>query len=175
MPCSFHDGAFTDFEPIFTHLIAHSINDANNPVWTATFVPVAEALVAEADALRTTDPARAISLYKRAGAVYRISRFPYIGEGGAKRAAYDAQKACFLRGASLWDTPTEEVVIPFAGRASGDKESIPLYVRVPKGATAERPVPTVLLMPGLDGHRPDNTEVRASLTTDAYCTCNLIA
>ena len=130
-------------------------------------MPVAEALVADANALRTTDRARAIALYKRAGAVYRISRFPYIGDdGGAKRAAYEAQKACFLRGASLWDTPAEEVVIPFAGRADGDKESIPLYVRVPKGATAERPVPTVLLMPGLDGHRPDNTEVRDLSMTD---------
>ena len=130
-------------------------------------MPVAEALVAEADQLRTTDRDRAIALYKRAGAVYRISRFPYIGEGGAKRAAYDAQKACFLRGASLWDTPAEELVIPFAHRAEGDKESIPLYVRVPRAATAERPVPTVLLMPGLDGHRPDNTEVRGFCTTDA--------
>ena len=34
---------------------------------------------------------------------------------------------------------------------------MPLYVRYPKGASKEKPCPAVILMCGLDGHRPDNT------------------
>jgi pimeloyl-ACP methyl ester carboxylesterase len=90
--------------------------------------------------------------------VYRISRFPYLNHTPLKIEAYEAQKKAYLQGTRLWDVPVEEVIIPFKHKGEGDKPEIPLYVRVPKGASKENPAPVILLITGLDGHRPDNTE-----------------
>lgn len=51
-----------------------------------------------------------------------------------------------------------EEVIPHPFRANDDGDTIPLYVRVPVTATAKNPAPTILLITGLDGYRPDNTQ-----------------
>lgn len=63
-----------------------------------------------------------------------------------------------MKGAELWDVPIKEVIVPFKDAANGDDKSIPLYVRTPATATIEKPVPVILLITGLDGHRPDNSE-----------------
>ena len=62
-------------------------------------------------------------------------------------------------GAKLWDVPITEVVIPHKHASEGDGKEIPLYLRIPPTASKESPCPVVLLVTGLDGHRPDNTEV----------------
>jgi hypothetical protein len=115
-------------------------------------------LAQEAGAVESTDRSLAIQLYKRASVVYRISRFPYIGTP-LKREAFEAQKKAYLKGTVLWDVPLQEVVIPHTHAGEGDDKAIPLYVRMPIDASPEKPCPVMLLITGLDGHRPDNTEV----------------
>lgn len=72
--------------------------------------------------------------------------------------AFERQKQVYLKAASLWKPQIDEVVIPHTRRAGRDGTQIPLYVRVPDEANAQHPVPVVLLMTGLDGYRPDNSQ-----------------
>jgi len=157
----FHDGQLSDFEPIFTHLIANSINDPYTDDYTTAFLPTADDLVSQADSTRATDKAQAIKLYKRANAVYRLARFPYLNGTKQKLQVYEKQKAAYLRGASLWDVPVDEVIIPHKHAQGNDGKDIPLYTRTPTGGQGLQGAakwPVVLLITGLDGHRPDNTE-----------------
>lgn len=102
-------------------------------------------------------------MYLRAACVYRIARFPYISAFPevtcpVKWKAWEAQKAVYMKAGKLWDCPVEDVSVPHARRQGNDRDSIPVYVRVPK-ETAEqgKPCPVVVLLTGLDGYRPDNT------------------
>ncbi|KAK4554750.1 hypothetical protein LTR86_008252 [Recurvomyces mirabilis] len=162
-PCTrslypFHDGKLEDFEPIFESLIKKGIHDGYSVEYTKEFLPTAEDLVKKADeASGAGKKQEAIDLYLRACAVYRIARFPYINSD-VKTAAYEAQKKAYMKGAALWDVPIEDISIPHtAGTAKDEGKEIPLYIRLPKGTSKENPALAVLLMCGLDGHRPDNT------------------
>ncbi|KAJ5647212.1 hypothetical protein N7490_003584 [Penicillium lividum] len=160
----FHDGAFEDFEPIFEKLIAGNINDPFTDAYTKTFLPIVDELEKEAiKALEYDHPDRAADLYRRASVVLRIARFPYVSpttrpDNAIKRATFDRQKDLYLKAASLWNPIIKEVIIPHTHRAANDGPNIPLYVRVPAEASASNPVPVVLLMTGLDGYRPDNSQ-----------------
>lgn len=135
-----------------------NINDPYDDRWCHAFLPTAERLAKEAQSFESVDKQRAISLYKRANAVYRISRFPYLDGTPLKRQAYEAQKATYIRGASLWDVPIRDVSIRHPHAANGDGNQIPLYVRTPPNASAQNKCGVMLLITGLDGHRPDNSE-----------------
>jgi hypothetical protein len=135
-----------------------NINDPWDDAYCRAFLETGERLVKEAKEAEGTDRMLAIEKYKRAATVYRISRFPYIGTP-LKTEAYKAQKDIYLQGAALWDVPVTEVKIPFTHAGPGDEPEVPLYVRLPKEASPQSPVGVVLLITGLDGHRPDNTEV----------------
>ncbi|KJX92673.1 pigment biosynthesis protein ayg1 [Zymoseptoria brevis] len=154
----FHDGKYEDFAPIFETLIQKGIHDGYSDEYTREFIPACEALVASAESKADSeDTAAAIKLYLRACAVYRIARFPYINSE-IKKQAYVAQKKAYIKAAGLFECPIVDVEIPHtAGTAKDEGKTIPLYIRLPKPASKECPVPTVLLMCGLDGHRPDNT------------------
>jgi pimeloyl-ACP methyl ester carboxylesterase len=154
----FHDGKFVDFESVFNHLLENNVNDPYDDAWANAFLPTAERLVSEAGAAEKMDKQKAIELYKRANAVYRISRFPYLNHTQVKIKAYEAQKKAYLQGARLWDVPVEEVIIPFKHKSGRDGAEIPLYTRIPPSASKDKPVSVILLITGLDGHRPDNTE-----------------
>ncbi|KAF2732515.1 pigment biosynthesis protein Ayg1 [Polyplosphaeria fusca] len=153
----FHDGKFEDFEPIFNELISKNINDPYSDEYTNAFWPTAQRLAKEADDLAAKDKEAAKSLYLRANAVFRLARFPYIGTD-LKKQVFEEQKQVYYRGSQLWDIPIQEFVIPHKYASNGDGTEIPLYVRLPPTAKAGNPVPLVLLITGLDGHRPDNTE-----------------
>lgn len=109
------------------------------------------------------DSAAASDLYLRACTVYRIARFPYITaypevSCPVKWRAWEAQKEVYMKAGRSWSEPLEEVIVPHIHRAGGDRESIPVYVRVPAATAANgSPCPVVVLMTGLDGYRPDNT------------------
>lgn len=153
----FHDGKYEDFAPIFETLIQKGIHDGYSVEYTAEFLPTCEDLVKRADIMSSTDKEKAIELYLRACAVYRIARFPYINSD-LKREAYAAQKRAYMKAAALFDVPITDVSIPHtAGQSNDEGKEIPLYVRVPKGSSKDNPAPAVILMCGLDGHRPDNT------------------
>jgi hypothetical protein len=155
----FHDGKYEDFEPIFQHLISKNINDPYSDEYTHAFLETAGGLVEQAKFALTIskDKELAIQFYKRANAVYRLARFPYIGTT-LKRGVFEAQKMHYCNGAKLWDIPITESIIKHTHAAASDGDSIPLYLRVPPTASKDAPCPVVLLITGLDGHRPDNTE-----------------
>ncbi|KAK3115184.1 hypothetical protein LTR53_005733 [Teratosphaeriaceae sp. CCFEE 6253] len=151
----FHDGKYEDFAPVFESLIEKGIHDGYCEEYSKEFLSTAEGLVKKAD--EAQDNKTKIELYLRACAVYRIARFPYINSD-VKRNAYQAQKDAYIKAASLFETPIEDVSIPHtAGTETDEGKDIPLYIRVPKSASKDKPVPSVILMCGLDGHRPDNT------------------
>ena len=159
MPCQrgvypFHDGKFEDFGPIFEHLIAEGTNDPYDDAYTNAFLPTAQNLAKQAAEAEGKDKDKAKQLYLRANAVFRLARFPYIGTK-LKEKVFEEQKEVYLRGARLWDIPITETIIPHEQAANGDGAQIPLYIRKPPGSG---PFPTILLITGLDGHRPDNTE-----------------
>jgi hypothetical protein len=173
----FHDGNFEDFEPIFEHLIKvrlhfpiliaayiwkNDINDGYGDAYTESFFPMAEELTQRGDELATRDAKGASDLYLRAACVYRISRFPYITSfpkinSSVKWKAWESQKKVYMKAAGSWDQPIREVSVPFHSKSGADRENIPVYVRHPKLASNGK-VPVVLLLTGLDGYRPDNTQ-----------------
>ena len=75
-----------------------------------------------------------------------------------KWKAFEAQKAAYMMASAAWVDPIREVFIPHTFRKGSDKHEIPVYVRLPSNASKSKPIPTVLLMTGLDGYRPDNTQ-----------------
>lgn len=154
----FHDGKYEDFAPIFETLIEKGIHDGYSEEYTKEFLPTCERLVKVAEKLESEGKKKeAIDMYLRACAVYRIARFPYINSK-VKVQAYEAQKKAYLQGAALWDVPITDVSIPHTASTEKDEgKEIPLYIRVPPGASKAKPCPAVILMCGLDGHRPDNT------------------
>jgi pimeloyl-ACP methyl ester carboxylesterase len=159
LPCQrgvypFHDGIFDDFVPIFEHLIANDINDQYEDAYTNAFLPTARRLAKQASEAESNDKELAKLLYLRASAVFRLARFPYIGTP-LKEQVFEEQKAVYIQGARLWTVPITEATIPHSHASSNDSKEIPLYIRKPATST---PVPTILLITGLDGHRPDMTE-----------------
>ncbi|GAP86631.2 putative pigment biosynthesis protein ayg1 [Rosellinia necatrix] len=96
----------------------------------------------------------------------------------AKWRAWTAQKRVYMKAAARWADPVVEVDIPHVARGGRDGATIPAYVRVPQthlssespgvsvsvsvsggggGGGQDGGFPTVLLLTGLDGYRPDNT------------------
>lgn len=170
LPCTkavypFHDGAYEDFEPVFERLIADNVNDGTSKEFTEAFFPTAERLELEADeAMQLGDRARASALYLRAACVLRIARFPYITayprvNDPDKWRAWEWQKAVYMKAGREWTVPLTEVAIPHVFRKGADRDSIPVYVRVPQvqGSTQTKKWPAILLLTGLDGYRPDFT------------------
>ncbi|MCJ1341143.1 hypothetical protein MMC09_006439 [Bachmanniomyces sp. S44760] len=154
----FHDGKYEDFVPVFEYLIKNNINDGYSDAYTEAFFPVCQALDKQASsATSSRDYAAASSLYLRIACLYRIARFPYI-DSPKKWKAYELQKAAYLKVAGNWIEPVREEIIPHPNAAGADKTTIPLYVRTPAHASTKNRVPTILLLTGLDGHRPDNTQ-----------------
>ncbi|KAE8356235.1 Alpha/Beta hydrolase protein [Aspergillus coremiiformis] len=168
----FHDGSYEDFEPIFHKLISENINDASTEEYTSTFLPIASELELRAsEALNTGQTDRAIDLFRRAAVVYRISRFPYVDNtepNSIKRTAFDRQKQAYLNSASRWDPPIQEVIVPHTNRAGKDGHQIPIYTRIPNNAGPNNPVPVVLIMTGLDGYRPDNSQRTHEITARGW-------
>ncbi|KAI0487811.1 alpha/beta-hydrolase [Xylaria cf. heliscus] len=180
MPCQhsvypFHDGTYGDFAPIFADLIARGINDGYSPAYTEAFFSTAEALEREGDkaaAAADSDSdsdsdassakSKASELYLRAACVLRIARFPYLAAFPevtcpVKWRAWELQKKVYMKAASRWPEPVEEVPIPHRHAAGRDRAVIPAYVRVPRDVQGGGLPPVVLLFTGLDGYRPDNT------------------
>ena len=146
------------------------INDAYTDAYTETFFPKCEQLTEQADeALKSKDRATASSLYLRVAALYRISRFPIINSA-VKRQAYEAQKSAYLKATSHWIDRLTEQNIPHTTATEEEGKEIPVYVRVPVTASAAKPVPCVLLITGLDGYRPDNTQRTAEFASRGWAT-----
>lgn len=64
------------------------------------------------------------------------------------------QKEVYMKASSSWKEPTYDEMIPHSHAYSADDPDVPIYYRVPSAATKEMPIPTMLLITGLDGHCP---------------------
>jgi dienelactone hydrolase len=52
-----------------------------------------------------------------------------------------------------------QVMVPHIAAEDADRDTIPVYVRLPKSAIeGKHKAPAVILITGLDGYRPDNTQ-----------------
>ncbi|SLM39687.1 Alpha/beta hydrolase fold-5 [Lasallia pustulata] len=154
----FHDGKFGDFERVFNYLIENDINDGYGDAYTKAFFPVCDDLLKEAESCAASGKSdQASDIYLRVACLYRISRFP-IMNSPVKWKAWEAQKETYMKAAETWTEPIREESIPHKAACGADGPTIPIYYRVPRSATEETPCPTMLLITGLDGHRPDNTQ-----------------
>ena len=150
--------SFSLVETIDQYFIQNNINDGYSDAYTEAFFPTCDTLLEQADAIAASDsPGSAAGIYLRIACLYRISRFP-IMNSPVKWKAWEAQKAAYMKATSAWVDPLKEEVIPHRYAEGADGPTIPLYVRVPVNTTSKKPIPTVLLMTGLDGYRPDNTQ-----------------
>ena len=143
-------------------MVKNNINDGYSAEYTESFLGVANRLIAEFDAaVSQGKTADAVSLGLRAACILRIARFPYVSpsdDTGTKRQAFELQKRIYLRAVSMLDSPITEVSIPFVHRRQVEEgPSIPIYQRLPSGASADTPCPVILMLTGLDGYRTDNT------------------
>jgi hypothetical protein len=169
MPCTkniypFMDGNIEDFDPIFGELVKRS-NDSikilyDPDAYAEPFLPVGDRLFEQAEeAEKAGDVNRAKEFFLRAGAVYRIARFPIIRSKLSKQA-WESNKAAYLRGGKYLDPPNQVVNIPFkdADTSAGDKsDDIPVYVRVPNGDLPATGWPVLLFICGIDAYRTDHT------------------
>lgn len=160
----FHDGIYNSFQKIFHSLIAQDINDGYSDEYTYAFFPEAQRLAQLAeDTWKNGDEEEGKRLALAACSVYRIARFPYMDirdkeRVGIKWEAYRRQKSLYLKAASRWTIPVQEVMLPIVTKdGTALPGEIPSYVRLSKEATQGKPGPTMILFTGLDGHRPDNT------------------
>ena len=130
-------------------------------------------------ALQRGDKSAARNAFLQAKSYYSLARFPSPYRGGSaicpptmskiKAESYDKYLDCFRRAAELSDTPPELVRVARDGREAVG------HLRLPKGASAAKRVPAVLVMCGGDMYKEDRekyadgamAEGMASLVVDA--------
>jgi len=146
------------------------------PVWSA----VAARYEKEADAaLAKGDRAAARNAFLQAKSFYSLARFPAPYHSGSpicppnmspvKAESYQRYLNAYRQATELLETPPETV------RVARDGMEATGYLRLPKGATASRPVPAVLVMCGADMYKEDRekyaegalAEGMAALVVDA--------
>jgi pimeloyl-ACP methyl ester carboxylesterase len=127
----------------------NSIHTRDKDEWAAGFMGVADRYMNEAKSQEKTDPTKANADYVRAWRLYSFGRWPIPASPGKQRS-YEKAIEAFLAHARFWDPPLEIVRIPFEGK------EIVGYLRLPKNAN--RPVPLVLAVNGLDSRKEDLSE-----------------
>ena len=63
-----------------------------------------------------------------------------------------------MQAAGQWIDPIVEALIPHTNASATENQSIPIYYRAPSAASKTNRVPSILLITGLDGHCPDNSQ-----------------
>lgn len=160
----FTDGNIEDFEAIFDELIRMS--DGSTDIlyrpddYAKPFFPVADDLVVRAgEAEGQGDTSKALDLYLRAAAVYRIARFP-INRSRISQEAWERGKDAYVKAGRYLSPPSAAIDIPFrhADVSAGDVDlPIQAYLRVPAGKVPESGWPVLLFICGLDAYRTDHT------------------
>ncbi len=146
------------------------------PAWSAVAEPYEKQAAA---ALNNGDKAAARGLFLQAKTYYSLARFPAPYHSGSpicppdmsplKAESYRKYLDCFRRATELLDAPHEVIRV-----ARDGKEAVG-FLRLPKGASASKPVPAVLVMCGADMYKEDrekysdyaNAEGMAALVSDA--------
>lgn len=173
----FTDASLEDFEPVFEELIR--ISEDRTEIfyrpddYAKPFLPVADSLVARAeDAEDQGDTARALNLYLRAAAVYRIARFP-INRSEVSQEAWENGKDAYVKAGRYLNHPSVAVEIPFtcADVHAGDMNvPVQAYLRMPLGGKPEGGWPLLLFIRGLDAYRTDHTPRTQAHVDQGYAT-----
>jgi pimeloyl-ACP methyl ester carboxylesterase len=119
--------------------------------WAAAWSAVADGYMAKAKS--ASDPKEADANFVRAWRLYYFGQWPAPTSAG-KQAAYQRAIDAYLQHARYFDPPLEVVRIPFEGK------EIVGYLRLP--AKAQRPVPLVLAISGLDSRKETVAETYAA-------------
>ncbi len=160
----FTDGKVEDFDPIFAELerISDTLSDIlfRPDEYAKPFFPVAENLVTLAgESEEKGDTAKAMELYLRAAAVYRIARFP-INRSKVSQQAWEKGKQAYIKAGRYLNPPSVAVDVPFtqADSAAGDSDAaIHSYLRMPSGSKPDDGWPVLLFICGLDAYKTDHT------------------
>jgi pimeloyl-ACP methyl ester carboxylesterase len=140
-----------------------TLEGTEDEVWVPAWSAVGARYEADAEgALERGERAAARESFLQAKTYYSLARFPSPYRSGSpfapatmgelKSQAYTKYLECFARASDLLDSPPEVVRIERDGfEASG-------YLRVPPGASSERPVPAVLVMCGGDMYKEDREQ-----------------
>ncbi len=169
MPCShgiypFTDANVMDFDPIFAQLVEIS-GDKSDILYrpddyAKPFLPVAEKLVQQAEQAEAQgDKAKALDLYLRAAAVYRIARFP-INRSKVSQEAWEKGKAAYVKAGQYLSPPSVALDLPFkhVNVSAGDTDvPIQVFLRMPKGEKPKDGWPVLLFICGLDAYKTDHT------------------
>lgn len=111
---------------------------------------------------RTAVAANASNYYLRANQIGHLARYPYLIDD-VRMNIYLEQMKSYINGTSFWEYPMEEHWIPHthANKTAGDNTSIPILFRKSPFGAKNASKPSILLITGLDGYRPDMpTEIR---------------
>jgi esterase FrsA len=119
--------------------------------WAAAWSAVADGYMAKAKS--ASDPKEADANFVRAWRLYYFGQWPAPTSAG-KQVAYQRAIDAYLQHARYFDPPLEVVRIPFEGK------EIVGYLRLP--AKAQRPVPLVLAISGLDSRKETVAETYAA-------------
>ena len=137
-----------------------TLEGTEDEAWVPPWSEVGARYEAEAqDALDRGDKAAARTAFLQAKTYYSLARFPSPYRSGSpvapaelgplKAEAYDKYLECFARASELLGDPPETVRVERDGyEATG-------FLRLPPGASADRPVPAVLVMCGGDMYKED--------------------
>lgn len=93
-------------------------------------------------------------MFRRASAVYRISRFPAPRCDKQKYAWAEGKKAA-VKGLALRERPTREMTIPHKHGLEHEGKEIKFFYHLPPNTTKDKPVPLVVVLSGLDGYRTE--------------------
>jgi len=148
--------------------------------WVPVWSEVAQRYEKAADAAAAKgDKAAARTAFLQAKTYYSLARFPAPYRSGSticppdmsplKAEAYDRYLECFRRATELAETKQETI------RVTRDGKEATGYLRLPKQASASKPVPAVLVMCGADMYKEDRekyaegalAEGMAALVVDA--------
>lgn len=160
----FMDGKIEDFEPIFAKLEELEKTKPrilyDPDAYAGPFLPIAESLHQQAEAAEEAgSTAKALELYLRECAVYRISRFPIV-RTPLGRDIWAKQKATYAQAGKYLKPPSTEITIPFkhVDVARGDNDApIQANLRIPDNPLSSSGHPVLLFITGLDAYRIDNT------------------
>ncbi|KAI0123249.1 Alpha/Beta hydrolase protein [Xylariales sp. AK1849] len=161
----FSDGKGEDFDRAFDDLVQATGDNADvlfNPdEYAKPFFPVAGSLMKQAhDAENAGHIDKARELFLRAGAVYRIARFPINRSQLGQRAWYLGKEA-YLAASPYLSPPSFEVAITHrhaAPEAGESNESvIGACIQIPDGDRPAAGWPVILFICGLDAYRTDHS------------------
>ncbi len=120
------------------------IKTRNPDEWAQAWGTVADKYMQQAQ--KASSPEQASVLYKKAWRLYFFGQWPAPTSKG-KMDSYNKALDAYLKYSKNMDPPLQVIKIPFEGK------EIVAYLRLPKDASASKPVPLIYAVSGLDSRK----------------------